>query len=95
MTMLPSISEIALSGHSLSQAPQLMQVSISILYAMRYPSFGNSNDDSNFTIVNALREEYHNWIKQVNKFMINIVIESGRKMSRFTNGKLSPEQPAV
>jgi len=55
---------------------------------MRYPSFGNSNDDSYFTIVNTLREEYHNWTKQVNKFMINIVIEFSGEMSQFTNGKL-------
>ena len=80
ITMLPSISEIAPSGHSASHAPQLMQVSISILYAISFPS-SCVPICKYFTLAFFPREEYHNWIKRVNKFVIKNVIRFIGKMS--------------
>ena len=37
MTLLSSTSEMASDGHSPSQAPQLMQASVAILYAIIVP----------------------------------------------------------
>jgi len=41
-----------------------------------------------FTLVDFQCEEYHNWIKHVNKFPIKNVIESMGKMSPFEAEKI-------